>query len=258
MGTKPYSVVVSYTDGDFFSSCTCPAAEYQTVCKHAVATALTLWGEVAVEKDSSEHLRDSSPKQVPSLRDWLAGKEVSELVDITLSLIEADPDTYDLWWQRAQMAHSPLSVKELKKQITKALPRRSIWEPDKVERYFERALESLRVLNEGIVQLSADQQMALLEYAESRLYTVLLNMDDSYGYRLDLEQCLNGWLKAGFAKVSWSDKQKGAWLFHQFKAEFTVLDIPEDFDFDPAALEQFYYHCEMAIELDSEPRDKQR
>ena len=64
-GSHDYQVRLQLDGDDIDSHCTCPAASYQTMCKHAVATALTLIAqrEQAAEKSETQRLRDFFAQQ---------------------------------------------------------------------------------------------------------------------------------------------------------------------------------------------------
>ncbi|MGR5542480.1 hypothetical protein ACPV5V_28435, partial [Vibrio campbellii] len=88
------------------------------------------------------------------------------------------------------MSRQALPEKELKKRITAALPKRAIWYPEQVERYFDKALVKLTLVWEGMSNLNAEAQWRLLSYAEDRFVSLFEKIDDSYGYRFELEQQL--------------------------------------------------------------------
>ncbi|MGR5468718.1 SWIM zinc finger family protein [Vibrio astriarenae] len=252
LGTRPYSVVVSQENG-FYAACNCPAAEYQSVCKHAVATALMVWGEQGQShSDAGEYNSETETRSQPelSLHQWLLEKPAEELVDIALSLIESDSETYDFWHQKMLMSRQALPEKELKKRITAALPKRAIWYPEQVERYFDKALVKLTLVWEGMSNLNAEAQWRLLSYAEDRFVSLFEKIDDSYGYRFELEQQLKVWQLEVFPNLDWSAEKKGQWLFHRYTQEHGVLNIPADIEAIPGSgdtLEAFYHCCEQAL-----------
>ncbi len=72
MGAKPYTVTIRFAEDKIATKCTCPAARFAPICKHAVAV-LILWVEspdrfVMGEERSESQSRRAAPPSAPRAR----------------------------------------------------------------------------------------------------------------------------------------------------------------------------------------------
>jgi uncharacterized Zn finger protein len=203
--------------------CTCPAAEYMPVCKHAVAVALSLNGQpVDVEDETSD-------EQV--LRRYFSEKSAEELIELLLQAIERDEQQWRSWLLKAKLSQSDISLAELKKMVTKALPARDIYNWNEVSRYFSVAEQQIDSLWEAMANLPVESQWQLTEHVLIRLNKVLERIDDSGGFRFGIEGQINEKMPELFERLSWPAEQKAKWLFdHLYQTEYDVFpDINEHF-----------------------------
>ncbi|MEZ9835234.1 SWIM zinc finger domain-containing protein [Vibrio breoganii] len=147
LGTHRYSVAL---DGGahLYGTCTCPAADFQAICKHMVALA------IVHEQGSSNNL--------PSLENWLNKRSKAELLQSLVEVIEQDEVLHTIWHQKMELSLNPPSEKELKKLITKALPKRNIWDYRKVSSYFQNATEQLQAPLDVAKSLESEVRLEFL------------------------------------------------------------------------------------------------
>ncbi|GEA52834.1 hypothetical protein VIN01S_36380 [Vibrio inusitatus NBRC 102082] len=200
LGTHRYNVALD-SGAHLHGSCTCPAADYQAICKHMVALA------IIYEQGSS--------KKHPTLENWLSKKSKPELLQSLLEVIEQDETLRTIWYQKMELSLNPPSEKELKKLITKALPKRSIWDYQKVANYFQNATEKLQAPLDIAKSLEPDAKIDFFGALMNRLGSVLYQIDDSYGYRLDLEHSIRESFKQSYSDITWDNNQKAKWLVNE-------------------------------------------
>ena len=116
-GSHAYQVSLHLEDGAIASSCSCPAATYQTMCKHAVATAITLMAQSEQSTAKSEQQR---------LCDFFSQQEKEALITLLLEEIGRDERRRQHWLQRAERSDQPVTQASLAKQIDEALPEESL------------------------------------------------------------------------------------------------------------------------------------
>lgn len=170
------------------------------------------------------------------LLDFLNQQPPEQVAQWLADTITADK-TLKKHWQ-AQLLLASNKPSDYKKLLTQALPKKELlMTPDlwrKVNNYFYDA-EAL--LNLAFAQLDTvdcpltnAQQFTWLMQALERLNTVLQGIDDSGGYRLNLQEKLNTRLVHSFHQLDWPLEQKAAWLHeHQFKYDVFPY-IPEQFN----------------------------
>ncbi len=203
--------------------CTCPAAEYMTVCKHAVAVGLSLNGPLA---DVEDETRD---EQV--LRRYFSEKSAPELVELLLQSLESDELQWRNWLLKAKLSQNDMSLAELKKLVTKALPVRDIWGWSEVSSYFSAAEKQIDSLWNAMVSLPIESQWQLTEHVLMRLNKVLERIDDSGDYRFGIEGQISEKMPELFELLSWPAEKKAQWLFeHLNQREYDVFpDINANF-----------------------------
>lgn len=199
-GQQSYDVLLQ--DGDpILNSCTCPAADHQDFCKHCVAVALAAQEPEATTEGAEDKLRQ-----------WFQFKPANELAEIIMELLEADEAAYEKWHLKFKASTTSFSFAELKKLVTKALPKRDLWEWDKVSNYFAKAEGQLNSVYEAMTPLDVEKRWKLLAHILKRLNEVLERVDDSGGARFGTEQELFEQMKHQFQQLQWSDSKKATWL----------------------------------------------
>ena len=231
-------------------SCSCPAAEYQDICKHAVAVALS------VENTPEEELVNEAAGHV-QLKEWFKQKSVDELTDIVMSYIDSSPDEQDKWQLTMGNEENRLGASELSKLITKALPAKQVWEWDKVGHYFAHAEEMFATIFPAIEKLAITKQWQLTLKALQRLNKVLEQIDDSGGFRFQLESQFNEKVVALFNQLPWSDEKKAQWIFsHVEEYKYDVFpDVPDDFDLTESVRQILLDKCLVAAEHKAQSGD---
>ncbi len=110
---------VQLTGGQVSSSrCTCPASDYQAVCKHAVAVALCLLDQQAQNEDGERE----------QIRRYLSTLSEEARLEMLLDYLERDKSVWQALLAKEQPKDQSLSYNELKKKITQALPRKQLWD----------------------------------------------------------------------------------------------------------------------------------
>ncbi|MBN3494163.1 SWIM zinc finger family protein [Vibrio neptunius] len=246
-GTHTYQVSLDFT-GDLHSSCNCPAAQYQMLCKHAVAVALTLQEQGDQPNAISEH--DTIKQHLQSL-----GEEA--IIEMLLDYLEEDEYAWNAMLTKIEIGQKPAAYSELKKCVTQALPREQIWDWRESSAYFHSAEEQLSAIIESMASLKVEQQWKLINYVAERLNKVLEQIDDSSGDRFGIEALINTHMPLVLANLNWSEQQKAQWMFERLtNYEFDVFpSINDDF----AAVWQnntsFLNLCRQAIEQASPDAD---
>ena len=197
-------------------------------------------------KDKSVKIK---AKQVP-LRMWFKKKSAEELTDILMTYIDKVPNEQDKWQLTMRSEESHLSASELSKLITKALPEKGVWGWNEVQDYFAHAEEMFATIFTAIEQLTITEQWQLILKALQRLNKILERVDDSGGFRFDLEYQLKQKLVALFDALPWSDERKAEWIFsHTEEYQYDVFpNVPEDFKLTKTVKQIFLEKCLAAVE----------
>lgn len=206
---------------ELVSHCDCPAADYQTICKHGVATALAFNLQLS-GLDGEEGAVAQEPDERARLRGYFERQEKPALLELLLDELEREPKRWDYWLRKVDLSKQTLSPAKLKTLINKALPILAVWEWREVSDYFSEAEALFEGIWEGVDTLLLDQQWALTWYALERLNQVLQQINDSNGERFELERAMCKRLPALFARLSWSESEKVDWLFTH------LLEQPKD------------------------------
>lgn len=225
-GSEVYQVKLTITNQVFDGSCDCPASENFDFCKHCVATALAYKD---MQADKIE-LENSDP--LDRIQAYINQLSEQDTKTALLQLIGDDELLTNKWQLKADNASGSINIKQLKKQITKALPYRTYWEYDKVRHYFTNAEAALDPIFEILSDLDAEDAFLLAQYISQRLNKLLEKMDDSGGYRFSLEHQINETLTTAFKKLPWSANKKSQFLLAALVNEDEYMlypEIPEDF-----------------------------
>ncbi len=249
-GSYRYDVILILNDRTLDGHCSCPASDNFDFCKHCVAVALT----VTENQQPNTSDNDQLARYFRSL-----SKEV--LVEHLQKMIELDPALTKYWSLKAHMAMETMDSKAIKKQITRALPYRQMWDYHKVNHYFSHAESIFDLLIEPLTSLPAAEAFRLAEYGFERLNRALEKIDDSHGFRFGVEESLGRLLLESFAKLDWSREKRVAFLVKQLsEAKDVYPKIPEDFigDNDHALSTLFIQQCETQWQtLLANTRDKE-
>lgn len=245
-GSHLYRVRLEHGRG-LVSHCNCPAADYQTLCKHGVATALAFNMQLS-GLDGEEGALVQVPDERARLRDYFDRQEQPALLDMLLDELGRNPKRWQHWLRKMDLSEQTLSPAKLKNLINKALPRQDICEWQEVSGYFAEAAEQFEAIWEGVDTLPLEQQWLLTNHALQRLNTVLQQIDDSNGDRFELEADICERLPALFALLPWSESDKVDWLFtHLIEQPMDVFPEDEAFGELPQS-PAFLALCEKGLE----------
>ncbi|MFT7006418.1 MAG: putative Zn finger protein [Colwellia sp.] len=190
--------------------------------------------------------------QQAQLTSWFSQKSTAELTEIVMSYVNAS-DNETSKWQLAmlneQSGVSGLSVANIKKLITKALPATEVFEWHEVGAYFDHSDEMFAAIFIAIDKLPVDKQWQLILHALVRLNKVLEQIDDSGGFRFGIEGQLNKRLSALFNLQSWSDDEKSQWIFEHYKTwKYDIFPaVPEDFTLSDKVNTLFLSLCDSEV-----------
>ena len=236
-GTEVYHVTLETGLESLEGRCDCPAYDKWGFCKHCVAVALACTGNTVQEQDSDlntvfEYLQQNLSKK--------------QLVEILNGYIAEDPIALAKWKLKAELKSGKgADAKSLRKQITKALPYREIWDYHAVGQYFQQAESTLESIVESIKTLPAEQQVSLCAYAYDRLNKALHGIDDSNGDRYYLIGILEPIFSAAFTQCNWTQNQKFKYLLNALLTGDDVFpEIPCKFIPD-AQTDEFYKALEL-------------
>ena len=210
-------------------SCSCPAAAYQDICKHAVAVALLVENTPVTQRVNEAANEAARHAQLVA---WFKQKTADQLTDFLMTYIDESEHEFDKWQLIMRSEENKLDAAQLSKLITKALPAQGVWEWNEVKHYFADAQEMFEVIFPAIEKCSLEQQWKLILKTLQRLNKVVEQIDDSGGFRFTLEEELKQKLVTLFNQQSWSDEKKADWLFsHYEQFQYDIFpEVPEDFD----------------------------
>lgn len=225
LGTQPYQVSLSLDSDVHDIHCTCPAAEYQPLCKHGVALAITYLEQYpsgitlpteSVEPDESD------------LAQWLETWDKPDLVAELLQFISADPQGWERWQLRYTMAHQTVSLSDMEKMVCQALPFEEIYGYDEVSEYFDHAIGLFRIIFDKLEALPAEQSFTLLQLAYTRLNEVIEEgIYDKGGDAASLDAILAPQLRETFERLPWTDEEKARFILQQQGSDWHYyLDLP--------------------------------
>ena len=245
-GSHEYQVRLHLEGGTIACSCSCPAATYQVMCKHAVATAIALMAQSEQQAGKSETQR---------LHDFFSQQEKAALITLLLEELGRDERRWQHWLQRADRSDQPVTQASLAKQIDEALPEENLWEWREVADYFDEAEVQFEAIWEALESLPVETQWALVEHALSRLNQVLQQIDDSGGHRFGIEGELTSRLPKLFRQLPWSEQQQADWLFeHLLERPLDLFPSLSDFG-DAGHNPSLLVLCEQALARQQSPGD---
>jgi uncharacterized Zn finger protein len=274
-GTQRYQVVLIFKDHTLqHHQCDCPAADFQTICKHAVAT----WLEY-LDRENSDKTEDSDPdnlerspaasrsnstkkpttkaQELANIHQWLQQQPKEQLIERLFKLVQGSPEIRTELAVNAKLAAESPTLSNLGKYITQALPKRShLWEYRQVRQYFDKAVTRLAPVINHLDRLSPKLALDWCLKAFERLDKVLENIDDSGGFRFELETSLRHTTLKHYLRLEWPAPQRFEWLLQQLSsidalaaeprlfvadeterrafadwllAEFHAIEVPADF-----------------------------
>lgn len=245
-GSQLYRVQLN--GGQTLSSyCTCPAAEYQEMCKHGAAVAFCLLSDSPIDQDDERE----------RIRNHLKTLGEEAILEKLLDYLEQDESAWKTLIAKIQLTERSVSYNDLKKMVTQALPREPIWNWREVGDYFSYAEDQLELICEAAKELKADQQWKLIHYIVTRLNLVLEQIDDSNGERFGVEALINVQMPLILNQLDWSEAEKAQWMFERMTHyEFDVYPTI-DTHFEPVwrSNQTFLELCKTAIEKTPLNRD---
>ncbi len=184
------------------------------------------------------------------LQSWFTQKSVDELSEIILNYIGESAEEQSRWQLAMLNDQGGLSFGEIKKMITKALPKKQVWGYAEASAYFNHSDNMFVDIFTAIDRLPIDKQWQLNLYALVRLNTVLEQVDDSGGDRLYIEGELNQRLSHLFNQQAWSDDEKAQWIFEHYKEyKYDVFpSVPEDFNLTQQVHNNFVALCQIEVQ----------
>ncbi len=225
-GSYAYSVNLHITKQGLDGYCDCPASEGMDFCKHCVAVALAYQAQLdekqrAIDGSSDDRLKalfDKMPKQA--------------LIDELLNLIHDNPVLTREWRLKADMAFKVFDHKAMKKQINSVMPvNRNIYRSRDVQLLFANMLPTVETIASQLNGENPDQDLKLVDYAVDRFATLLERVDDSYGYREDVEALLAEMHVRAVSSLTWPTEKLIHYLVvlnDSYRSDF-LPPIPEGY-----------------------------
>ncbi|WED22818.1 SWIM zinc finger family protein [Vibrio sp. JC009] len=231
-GTLEYKVQIS-RDTPVSCYCTCPAAEYQDICKHAVAVAMQTNLTPPEVIDEKEIIHSYLSQQAPD-----------ELIDIIMGFLKKDEAHWNSWLLRAQASIDIPTLKQLKSWVDDALPQEELWGWGESSGYFQDAEIQFEAIWNVFGLVTTKDQWELIQYIIDRLNLVLERIDDSDGSRFGLERVIAEKMPVIFDRLDWSQEKKAQWLADRL--------VDDEYDVFPSIEECFadvYSSNEVFISL---------
>ena len=224
--------------------CTCPAAEYMDVCKHAVAVGISLFSSQVNDEPPAEN----SDEQI--LLRYFNERSKDELITLFMQQLERDEELRNQWLMKATLAQKSTSLTDLKKLVTKALPAHAVYGWQEVKHYFRLADQQMDNLWQAMTQLPTEEQWHLTLHILKRLNKVLEQIDDSGGFRFEIEGQIYQNMAELFDLLSWSAEEKSKWLFdHMDQRELDVFpNVFEHFNISGDVEISLLQRCREALE----------
>lgn len=207
MGSVVYRVNLVYTQSALDGSCDCPASDGIDFCKHCVAVSMVLRDKVSVLR-----LKEGA-QATDILAAYLLQIPKEELVGHFVEMIDGSRSVREQWLLKAETALGIMDKKTIRKRITAAIPyNRHCFRYAQVRQYFTNVEQVIFALESPLKKLAASDQMALLDYAMSRIFRALETIDDSGGFRFESIAQLQRMYVEAFAALSGSEASKAQHL----------------------------------------------
>jgi uncharacterized Zn finger protein len=181
-GSSIYNVTI-VNNSEF--NCTCPAATYQPICKHAVATALVHMGDYSCGQEANNN--DDDELELPdnkAVMKWLSQLDTNRLTDIINDQLQDNPSFLEHLQQRCfiETQTESLSQQQVWLLIKGALPYEQAWEYHEAHDYFDSLCSQLDTLDQALHSLPSEDRYQLAWQALERLNTVCIEyVDSSHG-----------------------------------------------------------------------------
>lgn len=222
-GTELYRVTLSHNSQRFEGSCDCPASEGVDFCKHCVAVAMLYRQEIG------EQIRLSDGDVEQRILAYLNKLDRPRLTGELLEVICSDTGLKQQWSIKADIALNKMDAKAIKKRITSVIPyNKHLHRYGQVRSYFGKAEAVVDLLEGQIDQLDAEKALVLVDYALQRLSRALETIDDSGGFRLGMEQCLQQLHCRVIDRLDWDKPRLAAYLVTIDDSDYADIypDIP--------------------------------
>ncbi|WOG25613.1 hypothetical protein [Endozoicomonas sp. 8E] len=225
-GNEVYRVNLVYTQSALDGSCNCPASDGIDFCKHCVAVAMVLRDKVSVPRVKK------GAEATDVLAAYLSQMPKEELVGHFVEMIDASRSVREHWLLKAETALGIMDRKTIRKRITAAIPyNRHYFRYAQVRQYFANVEQLLFNLESPLKKLAASDQLALLDYAMSRIVHALETVDDSGGFRFEAVAQIQRMYIEAFASLNWSEASKAQHLMELLLKDEDEWHgrIPDDF-----------------------------
>jgi len=179
-GSYIYNVTI--VDNSEFS-CTCPAAVYQPICKHAVATALVHIGDYSCGPAANSNDELEFPDNEGVMK-WLSQLDNNRLTEIIRDQLQDNPSFLEHLQQRCfiEIQTKSLSQQQVWLLIKGALPYEYAWEYHEANDYFASLCSQLDTLDQALQSLPSEEGYLLAWRALKRLNTVCIEyVNSSHG-----------------------------------------------------------------------------
>ena len=268
-GVKAYQVTLTIKANSYDGGCDCPASEGFDFCKHCVAVALqhadklaqleAAQGSSAVdriqaliedmdEQQAKNALLTSITQDEESILAWRLRADIS----LEFGMIGADDSSNQRQTQPLIGKSKSSVITELKSLITKALPLRDVWQYNKARAYFQQAQEKSSLIMGLLEYLPAEQAHAVAYQILKRYDKIFERVDDSGGFRFELEHDILAAFATSVQRLTWSASSKANYLISLYSPKLDVVeyrDIPAGFiaQHDSELREVFYTHLEKEV-----------
>jgi hypothetical protein len=173
-GTEDYRTEITGGDCEIAGSCSCPAFDDTSFCKHMVAVALA--ANAAAEPEGIGALA--------RIEEYLRSKSVDVLVKMIVTLVDRDPALF----RKLDMAASIMSADDktlearLRKAIDEGTRTRGYIEYRAVSRWATGVAEVLDLIEDLVLHGRSIPALRLAEHAIDRIESAMESIDDSDGY----------------------------------------------------------------------------
>jgi uncharacterized Zn finger protein len=262
-GVKAYQVTLTIKPTSYDGGCDCPASEGFDFCKHCVAVALQHTDKLA-QLEASQ-----GGSAVDRIQALIEDMDEQQAKNALLNSITQDEEAILAWRLRADIsqefggtnAKSKGSViTEIKTLITKALPFRDVWQYNKARAYFQQAQEKLSLIMGLLEYLPAEQAHAVAYQILKRYDKIFERVDDSGGFRFELEHDMLAAFATSVQRLTWSASVKANYLLSLYAPELEMIeftDIPQRFiaSTDNELRDAFYNQLEQDVQLATAEHD---
>ncbi|MEZ9936255.1 SWIM zinc finger family protein [Vibrio breoganii] len=179
-GESLYEVSITAND---HAECTCPAATYQPICKHAVATLLVHLGHYN-EAQAILVNNDLALPDEDDVHHWLASLEKEALLTILHTQLQDNPILFEALQYRCyvETQKAPLTAEQVAALIDDALPYDNAWGYDEADSYFKALNDKYHALDQALAALPDEVCYSVAWHGIQRLNTVCIEyVNSTYG-----------------------------------------------------------------------------